>query len=318
MHEAADSRRLHPRLRVVRNGDRSVNAVRSDGTSTVACTLSTLAEAEGVAPSPVLAASSPADLAALRGTVGAPKKRLPKRPRIEGQPGADDAYVNVLIELHQERANVSPDEYASALRGLSAMLSDAASRAGQGHVRGAVVRRRNFVAATVPVSMLDTVSRDPAVAFVHPADPLKLDAPPVSPAPGAVKKAVGDPSTHGRGKGVLIGIVDVGGFDFAHPDFLDAQGATRFVAIWDQGGAARLPPTTRGFDYGAEFTKTHMDAAITAAAARGVPSCHPPRTPVADVHEFTRDARGQHCRGQQRRLPRGVHRRGRDRRAAAG
>ncbi|MFC2138808.1 hypothetical protein ACFLTE_11590, partial [Bacteroidota bacterium] len=38
---------------------------------------------------------------------------------------------------------------------------------------------------------------------------------------------------------VLIGIIDVGGFDFAHPDFLDGQGGTRFVKIWDQGGTFR-------------------------------------------------------------------------------
>ena len=32
---AEGARRLHPRLRVVRNGDRSVNALRSDGAATV-------------------------------------------------------------------------------------------------------------------------------------------------------------------------------------------------------------------------------------------------------------------------------------------
>ena len=57
---------------------------------------------------------------------------------------------------------------------------------------------------------------------------------------------------------VLIGIVDVGGFDFAHPDFLDEEG-TRFVRIWDQGGEGTRPsPATAPFDYGAEFTKAHL------------------------------------------------------------
>ena len=265
------ARRLHPRLRVVKNGDRVVNAVRSDATTTVACALPTSQAPEGIAPAPALAAASLPDLSALRGRVSLPRRRLPKRPKIEDQSAADDAYVNVLIELHQERPDVALDDYASAIRGLTAALDDAAAAASRGHLAGAVVRRRNFVAATVPVSMLDTLSRDPAVAFVHPADPLKLDAPPTSPASGAAGKAIGDAATYGRGKGVLIGIVDVGGFDFAHPDFLDAQGATRFVAIWDQGGDARLPPRTRGFDYGAEFTKPHLDAAIAASRERGVP-----------------------------------------------
>ncbi|MBA2604548.1 MAG: S8 family serine peptidase [Acidobacteria bacterium] len=109
------------------------------------------------------------------------------------------------------------------------------------------------------------------MAFVHPADPLKLDAPPATPAEAPVKKAIGAASAYGRGKGVLIGIVDVGGFDFAHPDFLDSTGGTRFVAIWDQGHGRRPPPKARGFGYGAEFTKPHMDAAIAAAREHGVP-----------------------------------------------
>jgi hypothetical protein len=39
---------------------------------------------------------------------------------------------------------------------------------------------------------------------------------------------------HNYGQDVLVGIIDVNGFDFAHPDFLDADGHTRFEAIWDQ------------------------------------------------------------------------------------
>ena len=48
---------------------------------------------------------------------------------------------------------------------------------------------------------------------------------------------------------VLVGIIDVDGFDFAHPDFL-AGGETRFVAIWDQG--ARHGPAPRFGYYPAE------------------------------------------------------------------
>jgi subtilisin family serine protease len=68
---------------------------------------------------------------------------------------------------------------------------------------------------------------------------------------------------------VLIGIVDVGGFDFAHPDFLDEQGNTRWVAIWDQGGNMHPPPS---FGYGSVIEKDHLDAAIDAANAGGLPA----------------------------------------------
>lgn len=266
-----DGNRLHPRLRVVKNGDRSVNALRSDSASTVVCDLSTLSERGGVPTAPAIAAASPADLAAMRGTVAAPRKRLPKRGKIADQPKAEQSYVNVFIELYAERSGVSRDEQTAAVKRLDETLRGALNQADLQRLAGAVRYRRNFVAATVPVSLLDALEREPAVAFVHPADPLKLDAPPVGRATAAVDKSIGDAATHGRGKGMLVGIVDVGGFDFAHPDFLDADGNTRFVAIWDQGRARRRPPSARGFDYGAEFTKAHMDSAIAAAKQHGVP-----------------------------------------------
>jgi subtilisin family serine protease len=78
---------------------------------------------------------------------------------------------------------------------------------------------------------------------------------------------------HKYGADVLVGIIDVGGFDFAHPDFLH-DGHTRFEAIWDQGGDTRPPPSETGrpslagFDYGSLIRKRHMDAAIDAAERR--------------------------------------------------
>ena len=39
-------------------------------------------------------------------------------------------------------------------------------------------------------------------------------------------------SAHKHGADVLIGVIDVQGFDFAHPDFV-SDGKTRWVAIWD-------------------------------------------------------------------------------------
>jgi hypothetical protein len=75
---------------------------------------------------------------------------------------------------------------------------------------------------------------------------------------------------------VLVGIIDVGGFDFAHSDFLDRDGATRWVAIWDQGGTTRPPPSTsrpedrEALRYGSEILEAHMNAAITASSMRNM------------------------------------------------
>ncbi|MEO7650954.1 MAG: S8 family serine peptidase [Bryobacteraceae bacterium] len=68
----------------------------------------------------------------------------------------------------------------------------------------------------------------------------------------------------------MIGIIDVGGFDFSHPDFLDNGGGTRFAAIWDQGGDARPHPDGNQFAYGAEFTQKQLNDAIHAARKLGV------------------------------------------------
>ncbi|GAH57165.1 unnamed protein product, partial [marine sediment metagenome] len=86
-------------------------------------------------------------------------------------------------------------------------------------------------------------------------------------APGSKARKIESELNTG-GKGVLIGIIDVQGFDFAHPDFLDEHGETRFLNIWDQGGSQRPPP--KGFKYGAEIRKEHMDEAIKNSSSLGV------------------------------------------------
>jgi subtilisin family serine protease len=266
----APSRRLHPRLRVVRNGDRAVNALRADVATTVTSSAATTEAAGGVLTAPALAATSPEDLDRLRGR-RAGSTRLAKRQPLESQPPPDDAFVNVVIELVPERSGVAPDDHAGAVAQLDATVRSAAASARGQRFGGTVLRRRNLIAATVPVSLLETIADDPAVAFVHPTEPLKLDPPPTRRAAAPIDKAAGDARAHGGGAGVLIGIIDVGGFDFAHPDFLDDQGYTRFDAIWDQGRAKRPAPVGRGFDYGSEFLKADLDAAIVASRERGVP-----------------------------------------------
>jgi subtilisin family serine protease len=71
----------------------------------------------------------------------------------------------------------------------------------------------------------------------------------------------------------MIGVIDVGGFDFAHPDFLDQQGQTRFTAIWDMGaepgapGAEGGPPA--GFQYGTELKHVELQAEINKSNSSG-------------------------------------------------
>ena len=272
--ENSGARKLHPRLRTVKNGDRAVNAQRSIGSATVACTAAVPAE-ESTATSVYdeISQQSIENLkAAVRPTrfpTKGPKGK--KRAKIEDLPKADDSFVNVFIEFYTERAGVTEPEQLQLVADLTKRIERWTYEAGRGTVDGGVIPRRNIVCATIPVSRLDELSEDAAVAFVHPADPLKLDLPAVNSAPRKPRsKAIGDARIHGRGDGLIIGIIDVGGFDFSHPDFLNADGTTRFISIWDQGGDFRRPPD--GFEYGSEFRKDQLDAALAAAKTPRMPA----------------------------------------------
>lgn len=273
------ARRLHPRLRCIRNGAAEVNLLRSDLSSTVAT--------ENAAAEPPLrifdAAAGVQGLAASASFVQefeqAPKParpRLKKRPRLKNQKQASDSFVNVFVEL--VRSGDSGDVSTKTVQKLERLTRRGGNKDLQR--RRQILVRRNVVSAALPVTALKELEKDPEVAFVHPSEPLTFDRPKVerNGGPPPATKLIGDASLlakHKSGEGVIIGIVDVGGFDFAHEDFLDAQGNTRFLSIWDQGGNSRKPPSANGkkrFTYGSELTPTLMNKAIAAQRAGQFPA----------------------------------------------
>lgn len=193
------------------------------------------------------------------------------REKLKDRPPADMSFVNVLIDV----VAASQDDDDAATKAAVQRVSDLCERALDKRRAPSkvseLISRGSQISATVPISFLSELSKLEDIAFVSVTDPLKLDIPAATPASRPTKRSIGKKSLHKDGEGLLVGIIDVGGFDFSHPDFLDENGRTRFLRIWDQGGDFRTPPLR--FDYGSEFTAEHLNAALDASGtAIGLPA----------------------------------------------
>lgn len=237
---AASNRRLQPKLRMVSNGSDEVNALRAEHAAAVAVP-------ERVAE----------DVPPLRTQASVPRTAAPKRIRPRRLTAPPSAEVSVFVQL--------TDDFVES-EGVPEKLDRPTAH------------KANLRTAQLSVSDALALQQDPSVAYVELGQPLAAPTPVVASStpqrPSLSLRSFGDGRQHRFGAGVLVGLIDVGGFDFAHPDFLDAEGKTRFIQIWDQGGTNRPSPKPRGatkFGYGSELTKEHLDAAIEAAPSAGLP-----------------------------------------------
>lgn len=280
--------RLHPKLRTIRNCGADVNSLRSETSSIVATTALTATTpiTQIQQQQPYLKAGFAFQDLALGANILeslAPKSRverprLKRRRKLKDVKPATNSFVNVFVELM--RTGDGDHVSTKVIGKLEALAKQGAANALQ--QRSQVLVRRNFVSASVPVSALKELERNPDIAFIHPSEPLTFDRPQVvrDGGPAPAPRRVGDDALqtlHKQGEGIIIGIIDVGGFDFAHEDFRDAQGNTRFLSIWDQGGDSRKPPSANRksrFDYGSELTAKLMNAAIAAEKAGDFPATY--------------------------------------------
>ena len=70
---------------------------------------------------------------------------------------------------------------------------------------------------------------------------------------------VQSPASFGlTGNGVIVGIID-SGIDFTHPDFINPDGTSRILFLWDQTVAGNPPA---GFRNGTEFTNARINEAL--------------------------------------------------------
>ena len=234
-------RRIQPKLRMVKNASTRVNVIRAEHNSALA------ARSEQVV-----------------------RREAPRRVRTE------DAVPVKKSELRREKRGRIGKEVAEDI--VSSVFVEVTSPEAVARIPGLRAVQGNIVSATMSLSDLEKLSHEPGISHIEMGEPVKaplpLEGPPSRRAPTVAKRRVKHRNLHKDGADVLIGIIDVQGFDFAHEDFLKGAG-TRFERIWDQGGNARPHPevdTAEGrFDYGAEFHKTHLDRAIRVAPQLGVP-----------------------------------------------
>lgn len=128
-----------------------------------------------------------------------------------------------------------------------------------GHVNTAVGEDPVVLSARLPVDRLESLARTPEVISVSASVPasVTLDES-VSDIRADEVWALRSQGLPITGHGVLIGIVDTG-IDWSHPDFQDARGHSRILALWDQTGSG-TPPA--GFDYGAEWWRWQIDLGL--------------------------------------------------------
>ncbi|MDK2742880.1 MAG: hypothetical protein NDI90_08185 [Nitrospira sp. BO4] len=233
-----------PKLRIIANGDTDVNVVRAERCDALSV-VSTYPLGKRQYSMEIIEAAESA-----RSANGVPRSARPKRPPAKG---------NIKAITSKVSANVFISKYGTGPLPKSLGITESASR-------GRLSR------ATVPLSKLSKLAAHPLVRGVSLGQGLRDPRPVQSVGrvsePGSAVRAVEHGELHRNSKGVLVGIIDVEGFDFAHPDFLVTRKngntvhlETRFEAIWDmcaeEDGASPA-------DYGRIITRKQMNKALNA------------------------------------------------------
>jgi len=234
--DGVGKQRVQSKLRMVRNGGSTVNAVRAKRCAAVAQRTKKTKEQ-------------------------AKSNRQPQWESVDA--GASDIIVDVFIELQDEFVDLytslclpNPKDFNDDPPELELKITKAAGR---------------YLTAEVTLSMLDMLQSCDKVVSIELGQELKV-SPPILARQSQLSKRpparrISSRFKNDGGKNVLIGIIDIGGFDFSHPDFLDENGQTRFVEIWDQAASTRKPPES--FAYGALIEQQHMNRAIDASRHTG-------------------------------------------------
>ena len=221
--EARAQRHMHPKLRVLANSDARVIAGRAEMQGCVRVV------------DPVLARQAPR-LATALAPGAAPKRETAVKD----------------LSTADRRGNVEVSVFIRSTGPLKLGPHD--------RVQGGLAAKR------LGLEEVENLAGDPTIISVEAAESLKPPRPVKGSSTGnspAARRVGEEWDRHGDGAGVLIGLIDVEGFDWAHPEFLDQVGNSRFVDIWDQGAKSGARP--KGFDYGRVISSANMARALAEA-----------------------------------------------------
>ncbi len=275
------SAKVYSRLRMIANGSNEVNAIRSISNKCIA-TSNVILEAEAFKNITTQMSYQYAisdDIEELHPLVKAPKKKvskknLKKKSLIQDPPNLVLANVFLELRLGSSWKDVLAEVYPNAKKAAIDKRITNIRNCG------------NLIKATVIIDDIKNLAMCKHIISIEGSQAV-LTPPLTSFTFSSDKKPSGLQLKNKRiknsAKDIIIGIIDVGGFDFAHPDFLDQDGETRFVSIWDQNGSHRPSPNIsfkeaeknntdfEDLDYGSVISQKQMNEAIKASSKIKVP-----------------------------------------------
>lgn len=160
----------------------------------------------------------------------------------------------------QKNASVSTDANHIAVIAKVTNLEEweALSEVSPGAVLCSTKAGESLVTARIPISRIEFVRQKDFVVSLKAAQRIKRELDETISETGARSDLLPNGNQTNGGEGVIIGIVDFG-CDFAHENFLDDNGMSRILSIWDQNA----PSTPNSpFGYGEVYTKDDIDNAL--------------------------------------------------------
>ncbi len=135
--------------------------------------------------------------------------------------------------------------------------------------------QNEYAIITIRESQIEALSQIPEIEYIE--KPKRLFFQVANGRRVSCINAVQDTRFSLYGQGVLVGIID-SGIDYTLPDFRNADGTTRIMALWDQSLRPREGESApEGYETGVEYTEEQLNKALEAQTARERMSLVPSR-----------------------------------------